>query len=153
MSFDNKKPFEAIVGFVVLLICGLFFSHIVKLNQIPRIEKYKDILYAKFNNIDGINVGDDVKIAGIRVGVIEKIHLDRNVFQAEVKLNVLDNLKIPDDSILAVSSNGLFGGKFLEIKPGISEKVLTNGSSFVNTKSSINLDDLIGKLATSFTKK
>jgi phospholipid/cholesterol/gamma-HCH transport system substrate-binding protein len=153
MSFENKKPFEAIVGCVVLLLCGLFFTHIVKINGTTKVEKYRDILYAKFNNIEGIKAGADVKIAGVRVGTVENIQLDPNIFQVKVKLNVLENLNIPDDSILSITSSGLFGDKFLDIKPGISDSVLTNGASFINTKSAINLDDLISKVATSLAKK
>ena len=153
MLLENKKPFEAIIGCIVLLICGLFFTHVIRLNEINKIEKYKDVLYAKFNNIEGIKVGADVKIAGVRVGVVENIQLDTNVFQVKVKLNMLENLSIPDDSILSITSSGLFGNKFLDIKPGISDSVLTNGSSFINTKSPLNLDDLIGKVAASFASK
>lgn len=150
---ENKKSFEAIIGALILLLCGLFFSHIVKSNEWVKHEKYKDILYAKFNNIEGIKVGTEVKIAGVRVGFVENTQLDTNTFQVKVKLNVMENLNIPDDSILAVTSSGLLGGKFLNIKPGAGDTFLTNGSSFSSTQSSMNLEDLIGKLVASFTSK
>ena len=150
---ENKKSFEAIIGALVLLLCGLFFSHIVKSNESLKQEKYKDVLYAKFNNIEGIKIGTEVKIAGVRVGFVEKTQLDTNTFQVKVKLNVMENLNIPDDSILAVTSSGLLGGKFLNIKPGVGDSVLTNGSSFTSTQSSMNLEDLIGKVVAAFTSK
>ena len=90
---ENKKSFEAIIGALILLLCGLFFSHIVKSNEWVKHEKYKDILYAKFNNIEGIKVGTEVKIAGVRVGFVENTQLDTNTFQVKVKLNVMENLK------------------------------------------------------------
>ena len=150
---NNKKSFEAIIGGLILLLCSLFFSHIVKSNQTIKQERYKDILYAKFNNIEGIKVGSEVKIAGIRVGLVESMKLDTNTFQAQLKLNVIDNLNIPDDSVISVASSGLLGGKFLNIKPGVSDIFLTNGASFSNTQSSLNLEDLVGKVVASFSSK
>ena len=150
---ESNKSFEAITGGLVILFCGLFFTHIVKSNELVKREKYKDILYAKFNNIEGIKVGTEVKIAGVRVGQVVSTQLDTNTFQVKVKLNVVDNLNIPDDSTLAVTSSGLLGGKFLNIKPGVSDISLTNGASFSNTQSALNLEDLIGKVVASFSSK
>lgn len=150
---ENKKSFEAIIGAIILLLCGLFFTHIMKSNVNIKTTTYKDVLYAKFSNIEGIKVGSEVKIAGVRVGQVEDTTLDTNTFQVKVKLNVLENLNIPNDSILAVSSSGFLGGKFLEIKPGVEDDILTNGSSFVNTKSTMNLEDLIDKAVSAFTSK
>ena len=150
---ESNKSFEAITGGLVILFCGLFFTHIVKSNELVKREKYKDILYAKFNNIEGIKVGTEVKIAGVRVGQVVNTQLDTNTFQVKVKLNVVDNLNIPDDSTLAVTSSGLLGGKFLNIKPGVSDISLTNGASFSNTQSALNLEDLIGKVVASFSSK
>jgi len=149
----NKKSFEAIIGVLVLLFCFLFFTHILKSNENVKREKYKDILYAKFNNIDGIKVGTEIKIAGVRVGYVEDIKLDTNTFQVKVKMDMSENLNIPDDSTISVSSSSLLGDKFLSIDPGISDTVLLNGSSFANTKSSMNIEDLVGKIATSFAKQ
>jgi phospholipid/cholesterol/gamma-HCH transport system substrate-binding protein len=148
----NKKSFEAIIGVLVLLFCFLFFTHILKSNENVKREKYKDILYAKFNNIDGIKIGTEIKIAGVRVGYVEDIKLDTNTFQVKVKMDMSENLNIPDDSTISVSSSSLLGDKFLSIDPGISDTVLLNGSSFTNTKSSINIEDLVSKIATSFAK-
>ena len=149
---DNNKSFEAIIGGLILLICGLFFTHIMKSNSFVKKEKYNHILYAKFNNIEGIKIGTEVKIAGIRVGAVEKTEIDPSTFQVKVKLNIADNLKLPTDSSLNVSSSGLLGGKYLEIKPGMEDSVLKNGEYFSNTTSSLNIEDLINKVVASFSK-
>ena len=153
MILNVKKSFEAIVGFLILLVCGMFLTHLARVNQLSKNEVYKDVLYAKFNNIEGIKVGSEVKIAGVRVGVVKDVKLDNNTFQVKLKLNVMENLNIPNDSTLAVTSSGLLGGKFLNIKPGIEEDVLTNGSSFTSTQSALNLEDLIGKVVAAFGSK
>ena len=150
---DNRKPFEAIVGGIILLICGLFFTHIFKQNEQVKKSVYKNVFYAKFNNIDGIKVGTEIKIAGVRVGFVENIELDNNTFQVKVKMNINDSLNIPMDSVVAVASSGLLGGKFLNIKPGVEDTFLTNGSTFQSTQSSLNLEDLIGKVVAAFGSK
>lgn len=150
---DNKKSFEAIIGGVILLICGLFFTHIFQQSDNIKRNVYKNVFYAKFNNIDGIQVGTEIKIAGVRVGMVEKTELDTNTFQVKVKMNINENLNIPTDSVVAVTSSGLLGGKFLNIKPGVEDVFLTNGSSFSSTQSSLNLEDLIGKVVAAFGSK
>ena len=142
---DFRKSFEAIIGVIVLLLCGLFFSHIFQKGKITRYEHYGYILYAKFNNIEGISVGSEVKIAGIRVGTVEDIQLDKETFQAIIKIDIKKELKIPTDSIISVSSSGILGGKFIDLKIGIEENILKNGEYFVNTRSAVNLEDLISK--------
>ncbi len=150
----NKKSLEAIIGGIILLVCTLFFSHFIKVNNLTtKGEVYKEILYAKFNNIEGIKIGSEVKIAGVRVGVVKDLKLDTNTFQVKAKLNVAENLNIPSDSVIAVTSSGLLGGKFLNIKPGIEDNFLINGASFSSTQSSLNLEDLIGKVVAAFSSK
>ena len=150
---DKKKSFEAIIGVFIILVCGLFLSHTIKMNKQSKDEKYNRIFYAKFNNIEGIKIGTEVKIAGLRVGLVNNLTLDKNTFQVIAKLSVIDDLNIPTDSVLAVTSSGLLGGKFLNIKPGIEDDYLQNGSSFNSTQSSVNLEDLIGKVVAAFSSK
>ena len=153
MHIETRKTFEAIIGFVIVLFCLLFAVNVFKSGIKIKNTTYNKLLYAKFNNIEGIKVGTEVKIAGVRVGQVVNTQLDTNTFQVKVKLNVVDNLNIPDDSTLAVTSSGLLGGKFLNIKPGVSDISLTNGASFSNTQSALNLEDLIGKVVASFSSK
>lgn len=142
---DFRKSFEAIIGVVVLLLCGLFFSHIFQKGKITKYEHYGYILYAKFNNIDGVSIGSEVKIAGIRVGTVEDIKLDKETFQAIVKIDIQKELKIPADSTISISSSGILGGKFVNLKIGIDDNILKNGEYFINTQSAVNFEDLISK--------
>ena len=150
---SDKKSLEAVVGGIILLVCSLFFTHFIKVNNVSKKEAYKEILYAKFNNIEGIKIGSEVKIAGVRVGVVKDLKLDSSTFQVKAKLNVIENLNIPSDSVISVTSSGLLVGKFLNIKPGVEDAFLTNGASFSSTQSSLNLEDLIGKVVAAFGSK
>ena len=146
---NTKKTFEAIIGFVILLICSLLILHIISFSRNAKTNKYNNILYANFNNIDGIKIGSEVKISGISVGYVENMELDPETYQVKIKLNVKNDVKVPNDSTIAINSESLLGGKFLSIKIGASEEFLQNGDTFVATQSSINLEDLIGKVVAS----
>ena len=122
---NERKSFEAIIGAIIILICCLFFSHIVNTNKQVEKQKFGKILYANFTNIEGIKVGSEVRIGGVRVGMVKDAKL----------------------------KTGLLGGKFLNIKPGVDDDILQNGGSFTNTISTLNLEDLIGKVVASFTSK
>ncbi len=146
---NTKKTFEAVVGFVILLICSLMLIHIISFKQIAKNSKYSNILYANFNNIDGIKIGSEVKISGINIGYVENMELNKETYQVKVKLSIENDIKIPNDSSISVNSESLLGGKFLSIKTGINEDFLQNGDSFVSTQSSMNIEDLIGKVIAS----
>ena len=147
---NENKSFEAIIGAIILLLCGLFFTHIFNTNKSHEKKKYSHNLYAKFNNIEGIKVGSKVKIGGVYVGVVEETKLKTDTYQVNVKIGLRDDIQLPTDSIISVASTGLLGEKFLNIKPGVEEDILQNGSSFNTAISTINLEDLIGKVVAAF---
>ena len=149
----DKKSFEAILGTIILTFCIAFTYLILKQTKSAQEDKYGQILYAKFNNIEGIKVGSEVKIGGDRVGIVKAIQLNTESFQVNLTLGLRSDLNLPEDSTISVASSGLLGGKYLNIKPGADDNYLTNGSSFNSTVSAINLEDLINTVASSFGGK
>src|SRR5438445_331736 len=79
-------------------------------------------LVAKFDRIDGLSVGSDVRVAGVKVGSISATAVDPKTFQANVAFTVQPSLKIPRDSSAEVTSDGLLGGKFIALVPGGDDK-------------------------------
>ena len=150
---DTKKTFEAIIGFVIVLFCLLFVVNVFKSGIKIRNAAYNKLLYAKFNNIDGIKVGSVVKIAGVNVGSVENIELDTGDFNVKLTMRLRSDTSIPADSVISVNSEGLLGGKYLGIETGIEETYLRNGEYFNSTQSSMNIEKLIGKVVASFTTK
>ncbi len=147
----NKDTFEIIVGTFVLL-CAIFFaSSSFKSTRVVNNSGYKII--AKFNNIDGINSGSDVKIAGVKVGHVDNQKLDSKTYQASLTIILNSEIKIPTDSSIKVSSEGLLGSKFLQISPGGSFENLEDGDEIEFTQSSVNFEDLLGKFIFSSESK
>ena len=102
-------------------------------------------LHAKFDRIDGLDSGADVKVSGIKVGKVLSQQLDPATYRAEITFSVRDGVELPADSSAAIVSSGLLGGKYLSLVPGGDEKLLADGGEITLTQSSVNLEDLIGR--------
>ena len=139
----QRNPTELIAGAAVLLAAAAFLGYAVV--NTGRATVAGMTLYAKFDRIDGLSVGSDVRLAGVKVGSVTATRVDPATFQALVSLSVQSGLKLPRDSSAEVSSEGLIGGKSIAIVPGGDEKVLADGGSFTITQSAASLEQLLGK--------
>ncbi|MCC6719601.1 MAG: outer membrane lipid asymmetry maintenance protein MlaD [Acetobacteraceae bacterium] len=139
----QRNPTELIAGAVVLLVAAAFLGYAVV--NTGRASVAGITLHARFDRIDGLAVGSDVRLAGVKVGTVTSTRVDPATFQAVVSLTVEPDLKLPRDSSAEVSSEGLIGGKSIAIVPGGDEKVLTDGGTFTITQSAASLEQLLGK--------
>ncbi len=102
-------------------------------------------LNASFRSIEGVSVGTDVRLAGVKIGTVTDIQLDPQTFRALTTFSVLDGIELPDDSAVVVSSEGLLGGNFVEILPGGSPFNFEAGDEIEDTQSSVSLISLLLK--------
>lgn len=102
-------------------------------------------LRAKFDRVDGLETGGDVRVSGIKVGRVLSQELDPATFRAEVTFSVRNGIELPSDSSAAIVSSGLLGGKYLAVVPGGEDEILADGGEIKLTQSSVNLEDLIGR--------
>lgn len=140
---EKGRIFETVVGICVLIISACFFNFVYMKSSWKSIDGY--VLKAKFDRADGLTEGTDVKISGVRVGKIDSIEVDPKSFLAVVTFHISKDIKIPVDSAASVTSDGLFGGKYLSISPGGEDETLKNGEEIERTTGPINLEGLIGK--------
>lgn len=108
-------------------------------------------LIARFDHIDGLNSGADVRIAGVKVGAVLGTRIDPKSFLAEVTLSVRDDVRLPKDSSAEVASESLLGGKYLSLTPGGDPATLPPGGTVTITQSSVSLEQLLGKFIFSAT--
>ena len=134
---------ETIMGIVVIITAILFliFGFSLEKSNTGKIS-----LYAIFENVSGLSVGDKVKLSGIDIGKITNFELQKDEFEVKIEFDIDKELNIPDDSSALISSASLFGGKFLEIIPGTSEIYLKKNSIIYDTKSSLSFTEMIGKM-------
>lgn len=140
------KIVQIFVGLSILSITTIFALKLFNLSR-ANIDSGESIeLIADFSSSDGIEVGSDVKISGIKIGSVLNKSLTNN-YKARITIEIPSAVKIPNDSTLAIVSSGLFGGKYVEIKIGSEEEFMSNGQKFESTQGSINIEELIGKFA------
>ena len=100
-------------------------------------------LTASFSSVEGISVGTDVRMAGVKIGAVTGMALNPATYRADVSFSIADEIELPDDSSVLISSEGLLGGNFVEIQPGGSPFNLEPGAEIVDTQSSVSLVTLL----------
>ena len=104
-------------------------------------------IYASFRSAEGVRVGTDVRLAGVKIGAVTKIELDSDTYEAKSTISIEKDIKIPDDSSLAITSEGLLGSNFVEVVPGMSEDHLQSGDEVLDTQGSVSLIQLMMRYA------
>lgn len=139
----QRNAAELAAGAVVLAVALGFLGYAVANSGHVTLGGYE--LHAKFNAIDGLSAGSDVRLAGVKVGSVLGMHLDPQTYQAVVDFTVADDVRLPRDSSAAVTSDGLLGGKYLGLEPGGDTQMIPPGGSVAITQSSISIEQLLGK--------
>ncbi|NRA73240.1 MAG: outer membrane lipid asymmetry maintenance protein MlaD [Rickettsiales bacterium] len=143
---------ETIIGLFVIIVAISFavFSY-----KVSELKKYNTDIYkitAKFNQIEGIVEGSDIRISGINVGAVADIKLDPQTYDAVVTMAIKNDVKIPDDSSAQIVTEGLLKNKYIAIYAGAGKTMLKNNGQIKFTQSSISLENLISKLIYNFSK-
>lgn len=102
-------------------------------------------LIASFRSLEGVSVGTDVRLAGVKVGTVTDVSLNPETYRADTVVSVRSDTQIPDDSAIVISSEGLLGGNFVEIMPGGSPFYFEAGDEITDTQGSVSLISLLLK--------
>lgn len=140
----KRNVIESVLGGVVLVIAGVFLVFAWLGADAQPVSGYP--LTAKFNAIDGLTVGSDVRIGGVKVGSVTDQFIDPKTFRAVVSLSVLPEVKLPTDSVARIASAGLLGEKYVKLEPGGAAETVEPGGTIANTKDVISLEEMLGKI-------
>jgi len=149
----KKYAMETTVGvffFVGLLLIGIMT---VKLGHISLFGEKTYPLSARFTSVTGLRVGSPVYMFGIEVGRVERLTMDQKNQKAAVDLQIKQGIKVYDDAIATIKTEGLIGDKYLRIDPGGAGELLTPGGTITETQPDLDIGDLIGKYAFGDVKK
>ena len=135
---------ETLIGAAVIGIAAVFFFFAYTTSGAGKGQGgYK--LTAEFENVEGINVGSDIRLAGIKIGSVVDQTLNAENFQAVLTMSIDKSVSLPDDSTAKVTSEGLLGSKFIALEPGGSEVRLKDGDQMSYTQSAIDLWGLVNQ--------
>jgi phospholipid/cholesterol/gamma-HCH transport system substrate-binding protein len=140
---------ETLTGAAVLVVAAGFLAYAVAHSGRTTGTGYT--LHARFDHIDGLNVGGDVRIAGVKIGTVTAEQIDPKSFRAVVTLTVRDDIQLPKDSSATITSESLLGGKYISLGPGGDDADLKPGDTITITQSSVSFEELLGKFIFSGT--
>ncbi|WP_170326807.1 outer membrane lipid asymmetry maintenance protein MlaD [Ruegeria arenilitoris] len=102
-------------------------------------------LEASFRSLEGVGVGTDVRLAGVKIGTVTGVTLNPDTYRADTTFSIADGILVPDDSAIVISSEGLLGGNFVEVMPGGSPFYFEPGDQVEDTQGAVSLISLLVK--------
>lgn len=141
-----ERTTEVLVGGAVLAVAAgfLFYaSAFADLGGGGRGAKAE--YHASFRSAEGVSVGTDVRMAGVKVGSVTGMALDPQTFRAETTFSINDEIRLPTDTAVVIASEGLLGGTYVEVVPGGMMDEYEPGDEILDTQSAISLISLLLK--------
>lgn len=100
---------------------------------------------ARFTSASGLKEGATVEIAGVAVGKVTKIDLDRDDFEAVVQMSIDRDVDLQEDVIASIRTAGIIGDRYVSLTPGGAEENIGPGGEIFETESAINIEELVSK--------
>ena len=149
----KRYTMETTVGIFLVfgLLCVGYMT--VKLGHFSLFGDDAYSLFARFTSVTGLRVGSLVYISGIEVGRLEKLTMDQERQKAVVEIRIRKDIKIFDDAIASIKTEGLIGDMHITIDPGGAGALLKPGGTITETQPAVDIVDLIGKYAFGDVKK
>ncbi len=143
---ESKKT-EFLVGLFMLIgiVCVGYLT--IRLGKMDIIGGGYYPVTAKFTSVSGLRQGAIVDIAGVEVGQVIRIELDKEYYNAKVTLLIREDLELPIDTIASVKTRGLIGDKYIELQPGGDPVLLEPNDEIIETESAISLEEMVSKYA------
>jgi phospholipid/cholesterol/gamma-HCH transport system substrate-binding protein len=144
---------ETTVGIFLVfgLLCIGYMT--VKLGHVSLLGDNTYSLFARFTTVSGLRAGSPVDMLGIEVGRVGRLTMDQKDQKAVVEIRIQKDIKVYDDAIASIKTEGLIGDMFLSIDPGGAGKLLGPGGTITETQPAVDMVDLIGKYAFGEVKK
>lgn len=145
MSNTFERWGETILGAAVAVVAvGFFAFAAAQAGQTRASGGYE--LIARFQRVDGVNVGSDVRVSGVKVGVVREVGLDPDTYMARLVLTVDRNVQVLDESTARIASDGLLGGGYVAIEPAGMD-ALPPGGEIPYTQGAVDLLTLLASFA------
>jgi phospholipid/cholesterol/gamma-HCH transport system substrate-binding protein len=135
---------ETAVGAVVVIVAAVFLAFAFSWAEGGTVQGYE--LTARFNRVDGVRVGSDVLLSGIKVGTVIDIALDTKDYEVEVRFSLDNSTRLPVDSTATIGSSGLLSDNYVALVPGGAKEMLGDGDEIQNTSDAVDVADLLSKI-------
>lgn len=139
----SNNTVETIIGAIVVAIAAVFLWYTYTTTSSGSLTGYD--ITARMPRVDGIATGTDVRLSGYKIGAVRELTLDPKTYLVTLHMTVRNDIPIPEDSSLMVTSSGLLGGSYLSITPGGSDVMLKPGGQITNVQGAVDLMGLVGR--------
>jgi phospholipid/cholesterol/gamma-HCH transport system substrate-binding protein len=143
----SENTTETLIGGLVLAVAAGFLYFAAQSTGISRPGGSYE-LTASFRSAEGVTVGTDVRMAGVKIGSVTALGLNPLTYRADARFTVLKGLELATDTQVLVSSESLLGGSFVEIVPGGAPGNLADGDEIEDTQGAISVVTLLLKFVT-----
>ena len=135
-EIDSNDPKNHLKIGIIFIISLIIFFYLFKNTN----HKASIPFVATFNYVEGINYNSEVQIAGVKVGDVSDITISSN--RVIIKGFIDNDYNIPNDSILKIKSDGIFGRKAISIEPGFGEYLDKSKNQYIfdQTQDSYSVD-------------
>jgi phospholipid/cholesterol/gamma-HCH transport system substrate-binding protein len=139
----GRNMIETVMGAVVLVVAAMFLAFAYNHSSLRAVSGYE--VSARFDRVDGVSTGTDVRISGIKIGTVIDQRLDTERYLAIVRMSIDPRIKLPTDTVAEVASEGLLGGRYLALIPGGEAEMIKPGGEIKFTQSPVDLVQMLGK--------
>ena len=139
----HRNLIETLLGAVVLGVAGLFLAFAYSTADLGRSGGYE--VNAEFTTVGGLKVGNDVRMAGIKVGTVVDQVLNPQTYLARVTLSIDSSVHLPADTSATISSEGLLGGNYVDLAPGGDPNMLKPGEKIQYTQDAVDMVQLLSR--------
>ena len=140
----KRNPIETLLGAVVLVVAAMFLLFAYSIADPKAVSGYE--IKATFLKVGGLERGSDVRISGINVGTVTGQTLNPETFEAQVVMSIKPDVQLAADTEAAIVSDGLLGGKYINIIPGRAPARIAAGGVIAKTRDYQSLEDLVGQI-------
>lgn len=134
---------ETLVGAAVLAVAAMFVIYGYSVTETDSSGGYR--LSAQFDRVDGLTIGSDVRMSGIKIGTVTSLDLDPQSYYANAEFVIGAGIELPDDTSAKITSEGLLGGNYVSLSPGGSEDMLGADDEILYTQGSVDLIGLVSQ--------
>ena len=136
---------EVLTGGAVIAVAAGFLLYASQFGELTGGGGGAPVYSASFRSAEGVSIGTDVRLAGVKVGAVTDLDLDPATFRANARFTIAEGVLLPEDTAVVISSEGLLGGNFVEILPGGSPFNLDPGSEIEDTQGAVSVVQLLLK--------
>jgi phospholipid/cholesterol/gamma-HCH transport system substrate-binding protein len=149
----KKYAMETTAGIFVLVGLLSVGYMTVKLGHVSLFGDSTYPLFAQFTSVSGLRLGSSVTMYGLDIGQVEKLTMDQQKGLALVEMGIHRGIRIYDDAIASIKTEGLIGDRYVSIDPGGAGALLKPSGTITDTQPPVDLNELIGKYAFGEVKK